>query len=149
MKPMKEALEAADRTRLIADTVSLIDSEVQRKRGVSGFAIRNGYKVVKKLKNGRMIEKAVNMLLDDFTGAIAPLHDTYREAGASGSFATYLQQHDDEAANALLAITDDKATRAESKVIKKTYNALRPQAVGHVKEALPGLGRMIDQYTRD
>jgi len=149
MKPMKEALEAADRTKLIADTVNLIDAEVQRKRGVSGFAIRNGYKVVKKLKNGRMIEKAVNMLLDEFTDALSPLHDTFREEGGSGSFATYLQKHDEKASNALLSITDEKARGAESKVIKKTYNTLRPQAVGHVKEALPGVGRMIDQYTQD
>lgn len=147
MKTLKEVLAAADRNKLIDDVVSLIDSEVASKGGLSGMALKGGYTMVKKLKGGRMIHKAVGFLLDDFTGAVEPLHDEYREAGAAGSFADYLVRNDRRAVDALLKITDDRIGQAENPVIKKTYSKLRPQATGHVKAALPGLGRLIDGYT--
>ncbi len=147
MKPMKQALADANRDTLIDDVVKLIDSEVAKKGGISGFALKKGYKVVKALKGGRMIHKATNHLLDDFTDAVAPLHDEYREAGAQGTFSDYLRRNDKKASDALLGITDKRAQRAEHKLMKKTYSTLRPQAEKHVRDALPGLGQLIDRYT--
>ncbi len=146
MSYLKERLAEADRSAVIADTVKLIDDEVASKGGLSGVALKGGYKVVKKLKNGRMIEKAVDMLLDEFTEALAPLHDDYREQDAVNSFSRYLQSNDRKASDALLAITDKKAKRAESKVIASTYQKLRGQAEKHVKDALPGVGRLIERH---
>lgn len=147
MKPLKQALEEAERSKLIDDVVTLIDGEVARKGGISGMVLRKGYKVVKSLKGGRMIHRASDHLLDDLTGAIIPLHDEFREGGASGSFADYLKRNESRAAGALLAITDGRAARAQHALMKRTYKTLRPQAEKHVKEALPGLGRLIDGYT--
>jgi hypothetical protein len=147
MKSLKEVLATADRNKLIEDVVSLIDGEVDSKGGLSGMALKGGYKVVKRLKGGRMIHKAVGFLLDDFTGAVEPLHDEYRQSGATGSFADFLVRNDARATDALLGITDGRIGQAENPVIKKTYKKLRPQATGHVKAALPGLGRLIDGYT--
>ncbi len=147
MKSLKEAIQAADRQVVIADMVKLIDSEVKSKSGLSGMAIKTGYKVVKKLKGGRMIEKASGMLLDPFTDAIEPIHAEFRETGASSGFASFLQSNSDRACDALLGITDRKAQDAENPVLRKTYSKLRPQAVKHVKDALPGVGRLADKYT--
>jgi len=146
MKPMKEALAAADRQTLIADVVKLIDSEVKSKSGLSGLALKSGYKVIKKLKNGRMISSAVNNLLDEFTNAIAPLHDEFRDSSET-SFANFLNSNSARATDALLSITDERARIADHKVLRSTYNKLRGQAVKHVKDALPGLGHLIDSYT--
>lgn len=148
MKSLKEALMDAERGKLIDDVVELIDDEVRGKNGLTGLALKGGYKVVKKLKGGRMIHKAVDNLLDDFTDAIEPIHAEYRESAASdASFALYLRDHDAQASNALLAITDKRAEGADNRVVLKTYQKLRPQADKHVRQALDGVGRLADRYT--
>ena len=149
MKSLVEVIQdPVVRPRVVEDACRLIDEEVDRKGGVGGFALKQGYKLVRKLKGGRMIPDAVNHLLDEFAGAIEPLHAEHREAGGQG-FDAFLRQHEDRAANALLAITDRRAERSDNRVLVATYRKLRPSAVGHVREALPGVGRMVDRYTAD
>jgi hypothetical protein len=94
-----------------------------------------------------MIHKAVDFLLNDFTAALSPLHDEYREAGPTGTFTEFLRRNEQRATDALLKITDDRINTAENPVVKKTYSKLRPQATEHVKAALPGLGRLVERYT--
>jgi hypothetical protein len=146
MKSVREALTGADRGSVLRDVVALIDSEVSKKSGLSGMALKGGYKVVKKLKGGRMVHAATDHMLNDFTEAIAPLHEEFVSAG-QGSFDDFLRVNNGRAAEALLGITDVRAAKAQHKVLKKTYSKLRPQAVGHVKEALPALGRLVEKYT--
>ena len=148
MSHLQEKLSSIDRNLVIKDTVALIDNEVANKSGLSGMAIKGGYKAVKKLKQGRMIEKAVNILLDDFTGALAPMHDEFRaqDPVKHKDFETYLKQNEAKASDALLNITDTKIKQAENKLIISTYKKLRGQAEKHVKDALPGVGKMIDKH---
>ena len=75
MSALTERLQTADRAAVVADTVQLIDDEVGRKSGMSGMALKAGYKVVQKLKGGRMIPEAVDYLLDSayVTGRVLPL----------------------------------------------------------------------------
>ena len=145
MGELKSRLDQSDRRRVIDDTVLLIDEEVASKGGLSGMALKGGYKMVKKLRGGRMIEDAVDSLLDDFTAALDPLYDDFLE-GDQSSFGAYLGNHRDRATNALLGITDAKVKRAENKVVIKTYEKLRGQAEKHVADALPGVGLLIDKY---
>ena len=146
MADLKERLAETDRDIVIRDSKKLIDAEVSRKSGVTGLALKGGYKVVKRLRGGRMIEEAIDYLLDDFTDALDPMYQEYLEAEDEGSFEVYLSDRTGEAADALLAITDGKAKRAENKVLLKTYKKLRGQAKKHVEEALPGVGRLIDEH---
>lgn len=148
MKPLKQALQEAERSKLVDDVVRLIDGEVGSKGGLSGLALKGGYKVVKKLKGGRMIHIASDKLLDDFTEALEGLHVKFRDEGGQGSFSDYLKRNERSATDALLGITDQKIKSAENPVIIKTYKKLRSQAVQHVKDALPNVGRMIDRYTK-
>lgn len=145
MADLTEILADVDRDVVIKDTVSLIDAEVASKSGVTGLALKGGYKVVKKLKNGRMISFAVDKLLDDFTKALDPVYSDYVESN-DDKFETYIRGCSDETADALLAITDERAERAESRVIQKTYDKLRGTAKNHVVDALPGVGRLIDKH---
>lgn len=146
MADLKERLAETDRKIVIRDTVVLIDEEVDRKSGVTGFALKQGYKVVKKLRGGRMIEDAVDHLLDDFAAALDPMYQDYLQDDSASSFESYLSNRSDEAADALLGITDTKIKKAETKVIIVTYEKLRGQAKKHVVDALPGVGRLIDKY---
>jgi hypothetical protein len=146
MGELKSRLDQVDRDIVIDDTVSLIDNEVKSKSGLSGMALKGGYKVVKRLKGGRMIEEAVDGLLDEFTEALDPLYEDFLEQDSPRTFEKYLSRHKADATDALLGITDSRAKRADNKVLKKTYNKLRGQAEKHVKQALPGVGRLIDEH---
>lgn len=145
MADLTERIEEIGREIVIRDTVRLIDEEVAAKSGVTGMALKGGYKVVKKLRNGRMIERAVDHLLDDFSGAMNPFYTDFCDSDGD-SFERYLGSHLDEAADALLGITDRRINEAENKIIVKTYGKLRGQAKKHVIEALPGVGRLIDSH---
>ncbi len=146
MADLNERLAEANRDVIIRDSVRLIDQEVSSKGGITGLALKGGYKVVKKLRGGRMIEDAVDHLLDDFTAALDPIYQEYVVDEEVGSFAGFLQPRTSEAADALLGVTDTKIKRAENRVIIKTYEKLRPQAKKHVEDALPGVGRLIDEH---
>lgn len=146
MGELKTRLDAANRHEVVADTVKLIDAEVKSKSGLTGMALKGGYKVVKKLKGGRMIEDAADGLLDEFAEALDPLYQSYLQTDRFTTFEEYLAAHRDQACRALLAITDRKAKSADNKVLQGTYNKLRGQAEKHVKDALPGVGQLIDKY---
>jgi len=49
-------------------------------------------------------------------------------------------------ADALLAITDAKAERSKSNVVKGTYDKLRGSAKKNVEAAVPRLGTMVQKY---
>jgi hypothetical protein len=137
--------DATRRPNVVRDVVSLIDREVDAKSGLGGMAIKAGYKVVKTLKNGQMIPDVVDGLLDEFSGAIEPLHARYRESG-SGSFEAFLASNEREAVGALLSITDQRARTTSHTTLKKTYEKLRPVGEKNVAMALPAIGRLVDQY---
>lgn len=145
MPTLTEQLAKTDRQNVIKDTARLIEEEVAAKSGLSGMAIKGGYKVVSKVKP-TMIEESIDHLLDAFTEALDPLYQDYVENADAKSFETYIQKHDDRAANDLLSITDARAERSDNKILKSTYTRLRGQAEKHVKDALPGVGRLIDRY---
>ena len=143
---LRERLTQTDRAAVIDDTVKLIDSEVSSKGGISGAVLKKGYAAVKKLKGGRMIERAVDHLLDDFADALDPMYGTWQAKEDRPGFDRYLTDHADQATEALLSITDEKSERAESKIIRSTYKTLRGQAHKHVIDALPGVGRLIERH---
>lgn len=145
MPTLTERLATVDRKKVIRDTATLIDEEVKSKSGVTGYALKGGYKVVKKVKPG-MIEDAVDHLLDDFTAALDPLYQVYVESEDTTSFESYIKLHDERAAEDLLSITDARAERSSKQALKSTYGKLRGQAKRHVREALPGVGRLIDRH---
>ena len=111
------------------------------------MALKGGYRVVKKLKPN-MIEDAIDHLLDDFTEALDPLYQDYLESDVE-TFEAYLPDHDEQAANDLLSITDRRAENTDHRVLRKTYSKLRGQAEKHVRQALPGVGRLIDRHAGD
>jgi hypothetical protein len=146
MGELKSRLDTSDREEVVEDVVTLIDNEVQRKSGLTGMALKGGYRIVKKLKGGRMIEDAADNLLDPFAEALDPLYADYIDTTTYRSFDHYLSEHRKEATQALLSITDERAERADNMVLKKTYSKLRGQAEKHVDQALPATGRLIDKH---
>ena len=66
MPTIREILDdKSTRSLLVEDCIKLIDSEVQKKSGISGLAIKAGYKVLKGVKPGA-IREATDNLIDSF-----------------------------------------------------------------------------------
>ncbi|WP_216212363.1 DUF6918 family protein [Amycolatopsis aidingensis] len=137
-------LDSSRRPDVVTDLVTLVDEEVAEKGGVSGTVVKTGYAAVKKIKPG-IIGSAVDSLLDDFAAALEPFYADYRGSGGA-DFGAYLSGRSDEAADALLAVTDSRAEKSSRDSIKKVYSKLRPQGKNHVQEALPRLGKLIDKH---
>jgi len=145
VKQLKDALlEPGARTRVIDDAVRLVDSEVQKKSGVSGFAIKAGYKAVCAIKP-TLIREAVDRMLDQWVARLEPFYADWDSAGRNGSFEQHLVGKKHEVANALLAVTDERARQSHG-TVRKTYEKLRPQGEKNVEAAVPGLATIIDRH---
>src|SRR6476659_332075 len=117
---------------VVEDCCALIDAEVKDKGGISGLAIKAGYGAVKGIKPG-FVKQVVTDLLPDFAQALDPIYqDAKRE---NKPVAAYFSSNSDRVAEALLAITDAKAQRAKSGVVKGTYDKLRGSAKKNVEAA--------------
>lgn len=138
--------DTSKRPRIVDDCVKLIDAEVDSKGGLSGLAIKAGYKVVQSMKPG-FVRESMDHLLDDFVRRLEPFYAQHREKnGDPKSFGTFLNGKSAEVADALLGITDDKAKRAKNPNLKSAYEKLRPQAKKHVEEAVPRVGRTLSNH---
>jgi hypothetical protein len=146
MMSLQERLGTGDgRNRVIDDCCRVLDEEVATKGGLGGVAIKGAYSVVKGVKPG-FVREVVDALLDDFLTALNPI---YEEASTKNVRpGPHLEANADRAAEALLAVTDAKAQRAQRAVIKKTYDKLRPSAKKHVEAAIPRVGRLLDAHTQ-
>jgi hypothetical protein len=146
MATLRELLGSGDkRSRLIDDSLHVLDAEVDDKSGLSGLAIKTAYKVVKGISPG-FLRQVVDHLLDDFLEALDPV---YQEAVSKNvSPRQHLQGNPGRVADALLSITDTRARNAKNQVVKGAYEKLRGQAKKHVEAAVPRLGELFDRHAR-
>ncbi len=127
----------------IADCSNLIDEEVDSRSGLSGFALKAGYSIVKKIKNG-FIESVLDALLPEFAAELDPLWEKGKEQGSPEKF---FQDHKSEVAEALLKVTDGKAKNSTSDLIRKTYSKLRGSAHSNVEMAVPRLAGLLAKHS--
>jgi hypothetical protein len=144
MGSLAETLTADSRKNaVIDDCVGLIDAEVADKGGLTGLAIKAGYRAVQGVKPG-FVRGVVSDLLPEFASALDGL---YQEAKSSGrGVRDHLTSNASRAADALLTITDEKAKRAKSGLVKGTYDKLRGTAKKNVESAVPRLAAMIEKH---
>jgi hypothetical protein len=144
MSTLNEILLApGNRPKVVADCVRLIDEEVDSKGGLTGLAVKGAYALVKAVKPG-FVAEAVENMLDDFVRRLEPF---YAEAQTRNEpVAPYMNGRAGEVAEALLAISDERAQRARNPTLKKAYEKLRPTGKKHVEAAVPRIGRLIGKY---
>ncbi len=135
--------DEAARASIIEDVVRLIDGEVGKQRGISGIAVKAGYKLVQGVKPG-FVRNVVTALLPEFAAALDPIREQAQSEGQSVS--SYFSAHTSEIAEALLAVTDGRAQRSDHGSVKGAYNKLRGSARKNVEAAVPGLGAIVEQY---
>jgi hypothetical protein len=129
---------------VVDDCCNLIDAEVKDKGGISGLAIKAGYSAVKGVKPG-FIKNVVTDLLPEFARVLDPM---FQEAkAASKPVAEYFAGRSDAVAEALLALTDEKAKHSKNALVRGTYDKLRGTAKKNVEAAVPRLGKLIESHT--
>ncbi|WP_437677663.1 DUF6918 family protein [Sorangium sp. So ce131] len=135
-------LDESKKSQVVADCCKLVDEEVASKGGLSGIAVKAGYKAVKGIKPG-FIAQVVEKLLPEFAKKLDPL---WTEATQSGNPSSFLSSNRARVADALLSITDEKAKASTSGVVRSTYDTLRGSAKKNVEEAVPRLAQLIQKY---
>jgi hypothetical protein len=145
MPNLTDALTAdAKKSAVIDDTLALVDAEVADKGGLTGLAIKAGYKTVQGVKPG-FVRQVIIDLLPEFARALDPL---YQEAVAQGrGVRDHFIGNTTRVADALLSITDERAKRSKSGMVKGTYDKLRGSAKKNVEAAVPRLAAMIEKHT--
>lgn len=133
------------RSDLERDCVALVEAEVDKKSGISGFAIKAGFKVVKSVKPG-FLESVVQGLLPAWVDKLEDHYSRWQAAGAPGTFGAFCAKDASGVAERLLEVTDAKAKKVDNPGVGKAYATLRPSAKEHVVAAVPGLGRVVDKY---
>ncbi len=132
----------ATRKQVIGDCERIIDEEVASK-GLMGLPIKAAYQVVKAIKPG-FVPDVVDHMLDDFCRRLDPI---YQAAVLKGDpVSAYFSARTSEVAEALLAITDERAQRAKNPTLKGAYSKLRPAAKKHVEAAVPRIGRLVAKH---
>ena len=143
MSNLPELLTGDKKEQVVEDCCTLIDSEVKDKGGISGLAIKAGYGAVKGIKPG-FVRNVVTDLLPEFAKALEPIWEDAKKDNKP--IAPYFSSNSGRVADALLAITDGKAQRAKSAVVKGTYEKLRGSAKKNVEAAVPRLAEMVQKY---
>jgi len=144
MPTLKEQLGAGEkRNQVIEDAIKVLDAEVADKGGITGLAIKGGYKVVQGIRPG-FVKDVVSGLLDDFLDAMDPLYQEAKQKGRPAG--AYLIENKARVAESLLGVTDRKAARADNGVVKKAYEKLRPMAKGQVESAAPRLAQLLEKH---
>jgi len=136
--------DEAKRASIIEDVCRLVDDEVGKQRGLSGVAVKAGYKLVQGVKPG-FVRNVVQALLPEFAAALEPIRE---QAVAQGQTVSgYFSAHTAEVAEALLAVTDGRAQSSEHGSVRGAYGKLRGSARKNVQSAVPGLGQIVEKYT--
>ncbi|MCA9603637.1 MAG: hypothetical protein KC417_16505 [Myxococcales bacterium] len=144
MPSLEEILTNPEKKNAVTEaTFKVIDDEVADKGGLSGIAIKTGYKVVQGIKPG-FVRNVVGDLLPEFARALDPM---YQEAVAKGvGIKAHFVANASRVADALLAITDAKAAKSPNGAVKGAYDKLRGMAKKNVEAAVPRLGGLIEQF---
>jgi hypothetical protein len=134
--------EPSKKTAVVADCCKLVEDEVADKGGISGFAVKAGYRAVKGLKPG-FIAEVVEKLLPEFASSLDPIWEEGKKAGNPSS---HFVSNKSKVADALLSVTDEKAKHAKAAVVRSTYETLRGTAKKNVEEAVPRLAKLLEKH---
>jgi hypothetical protein len=144
MATLTEVLTSdAKKAAVVNDCCTLIDEEVADKGGLSGLAIKAGYGAVKGVKPG-FVKNVVTDLLPEFAKVLEPVYADAKSANLPVS--AFFVSNSGRVADALLSITDAKAQKSKSGVVKGTYDKLRGTAKKNVEAAVPRLGKLIERH---
>lgn len=145
MSIAEQLLKSPRREALVADATKVLDAEVAGKSGLSGKFVKVAFRGVKSFRPG-FVPHAIEDLLDDFVHQIEPFYDQWKSSGDSRSCRDYFVSRGGDVAEALLAITDQRARGSQNRRLVQAYNKLRPKGRDHVVAAMPRVGELIGRH---
>jgi hypothetical protein len=142
---LPEILLAPDtQPRVVTDSLALIDAELADKSGISGNAVKLGYKTVSSFAPG-YIRQTVEKMLPEIIDQLQPYWADFQASGGS-EFGDYLAKRGDEVAESLLSVSDAMAERSDKPVVVRAYRTVRGGASRNIVAALPRLGDLVLKY---
>jgi hypothetical protein len=142
---LEEILLAPDaRPKVAADCCTLIEQEVSEMSGISGSAVKLAHKTVTTFLPGH-VRHMVGVLLPEMVDALEPYWAGFN-ASDGFAFGDYLANRGGEVSQALLSVTDARATASGRPTVIKAYGAVRRGAARHVEAALPRVGELVQKY---
>ena len=135
--------DPAKRPAVISDCTRMLDAEVAGKRGLSGVAVKAGFKAIRKFKPD-IVPSALEDLIDDFALKVDPFWQDCQSTGQNAG--TYFVAKKIQIANALLEITDERARNSKHRSLVKAYKGLRGKAVEHIGEAMPRFSEIVVRH---
>ncbi|AKU92329.1 DUF6918 family protein [Vulgatibacter incomptus] len=138
-------LSPGKKDEVIRDAARLIDEEVDAKGGLGGLALKGAYKLVTTAKQN-FVGNTLERLLPDFASRLEPLYEERQRTATNEPMERFFTVRAGDVADALLAITDERAARTDRGAARSAYEKLRPAARRHVAEAAPKLGRLLDRH---
>lgn len=136
--------DPAKKEMVVADCVKLMDEVVASMGGLSGMALKAGYATVKGVSPG-YCAGAIERLLPESLAALDPI---WSEGTQTGDPVAHLTQNTSRSADALLGITDARIEKSDNGIVRGVYSKFRNSAKEHVERAVPGLAKVINDYTK-
>lgn len=148
---IREAASTKETRKAFSHDIALeVDQCVTNIGGIKGAVIKKAYAVIKNVRPN-YIEHMIFVMSEDLIEAYSPLHDDYRKLQENASnytpFEKYLEEHKDQAYEALISVTDKYAESRKGHLVGKTYSAFRSQIKSYFHLAIPCMGRVTDKYT--
>ncbi len=121
----------------------LIKEEVESKSGLSGLAIKAGFKTVVAFKK-TVIHDSCNALIDEFVDVLEDYYASHLTKEGE-DLKDAMVRDADQVAETLLKVTDDRAKKNSNKILVGAYNKLRPMGKSQVIAAMPRLANMLKE----
>ena len=135
--------DTTKRPAIISDCTQMIDQEVKDKSGLTGLAVRAGFKAIKGFRPD-IVSMALEDLIDDFADQVEPFWQECQNNG--DDVKVYFVRRKVDIANALLSITDGKAKNSKHRVLVKAYKSLRGKAIDHIGSAMPRFSEIVKKH---
>lgn len=132
------------RPAVVASASDLIREEIARTSGASGMAVRSAYRLVTGIRP-EIVSQAVDSLLDPFADGLDPFYQEHTTTGRP--LADILAEQRTSMAEALLAVTDERAARTKHVRLRDAYRRVRSHARVHVEEASAGVAALVTAHT--
>ena len=139
MNLQERLLRPATRERVVRDCAAIVERQVAAARGAAGLAVRASFTAVTALRPD-LVPRAINRLLPDFASAMDSL--------TADDFSVFLSRHPEKVVDALLGVTDAKIAATNNRLLRASYERLRPLAERQVSAALPLLGERLKEWLR-
>ncbi len=145
MKTLADTLLAPHhRDEFLTDTVRLIETHVAGLSGLKGMSFRAALAGASRAIPD-MIPRGTRRYMPQFLATLEPLYAQFRAEGPA-DFSVFLTRNSEEAAEALLSVTDERMALSTNSTAQSFYRTFRGFVARELTAAMPAFGKLIRNY---